>query len=353
MTKEAGSISNSTGLVPGTPVYVGEKRSGKAEVSILEYSEGIVRELNASEEEGFLKPKTDSSVTWINVDGVHDTATVEKIGGLFGLHPLLLEDIVNTSQRPKCEFFDDYVFVVVKMIYSGEEGGIISEQVSVFFNKNYVISFQERKGDVFDSVRNRIRSGKGRIRKMGADYLAYSLLDAVVDNYFNILEEIGEKIEDIEEELILEPGEEMLKSLHKLKRGMIFLRKAVWPLREVISYFFKTDSKYVKKATGIYLRDLYEHTVQVIDTVETYREMISSMQDIYLSSLSNKMNEIMKFLTIFASIFIPLTFIAGVYGMNFRYMPELDWKWSYFAVLGVMAAVTGTLLIYFKKKNWL
>ena len=352
MTKAIDKISGSTGLVPGTMVHVGEKRQGKAAITVIDYNEERASEIETVIKNDFLKANDGSSVTWINVDGVHDIETVERIGGDFGIHPLLLEDIVNTAQRPRCEYTDEYVFAIIKMIYAGCDGEIISEQVSIFLNKNFVISFQERKGDVFDAVRERIRTAKGRIRKMGADYLAYSLMDAVVDNYFKVLEDIGEKIEAIEETLISEPEPGTLHSLHKLKRGMIFLRKAVWPLREVISSFSKLESKFFKKSTGIYLRDLYEHTIQVIDTVETYRDMISGMLDVYLSGLSNKMNEVMKFLTIFASIFIPLTFIAGVYGMNFRYMPELDWKWAYFGVLGLMAAVAGTLLIYFKRKNW-
>lgn len=353
MPKQIDKISGSTGLVPGTLVHVGEKLSGKVGVAVIEYSEDKVREVDHAGEDDYLSIASEPLITWINVDGVHDIDTIQKIGERFGIHSLVLEDIVNTSQRPRCEYFDDHIFAIIKMIYEGNNGEIISEQVSLFINKHYVISFQEKKGDVFDAVRDRIRFGKGRIRKMGSDYLAYSLMDAVVDNYFNLLEGIGEKIEDIEETLILEPGPEILHSLHKLKRGMIFLRKAVWPLREVISSFSKTDSKIIRKSTGIYLRDLYEHTIQVIDTIETYRDMISGMLDVYLSSLSNRMNEVMKFLTIFASIFIPLTFIAGVYGMNFRYMPELEWKWAYFGVLSLMAAVAGTLLIYFKKKKWL
>ncbi|MFA6636617.1 MAG: magnesium/cobalt transporter CorA [Candidatus Omnitrophota bacterium] len=353
MVKEIGSVSERSASTDVSMTTSGNAEEGKTEIAVIEYNEPKFLEIVSAGEEEYLKDRDASSVTWINVDGVHDFEIVKKIGEKFGLHPLLIEDIVNTSQRPRCEYFDEHVFATVKMIYSKEDGEIISEQVSILLNKNCVISFQERKGDVFDIVRGKIRTGKGRIRKMGADYLAYSLIDAVVDNYFKVLEDIGEKIEAIEETLITDPGPEILQSMHKLKRGMIFLRKAVWPLREVISSLSKMESKFFKKSTGIYLRDLYEHTIQVIDTVETYRDMISGMLDIYLSGLSNRMNEVMKFLTIFASIFIPLTFIAGVYGMNFHFMPELNWKWAYFFVLGLMAAVAGTLLIYFKRKNWL
>ncbi len=353
MSRDIDKISQTAGLVPGTLVHVGDRGYGKSDISVIEYGEEKARERAADADEDIFSQSEGASVVWINVDGVSDTEAVARIGEKFGVHPLTLEDIVNTTQRPRCEFFDDHFFVIIKMIYLGDDGGVISEQVSILLNKNFVISFQERKGDVFDPVRERIRSGKGRIRKMGPDYLVYSLLDAVVDNYFKVLESIGESIEGIEETLVTDPEPDILLALHKLKRGMISLRKAVWPLREVISSLAKMESKFFKKSTGIYLRDLYEHTIQVIDTVETYRDTLSGMLDIYLSSLSNKMNEVMKFLTIFASIFIPLTFIAGVYGMNFKYMPELSWKWAYFGVLGLMAAVAGILLIYFKRKNWL
>jgi magnesium transporter len=228
-----------------------------------------------------------------------------------------------------------------------------SEQVSLILGPNFVISFEEDEGDVFDAVRERIRAGKGRIRKLGPDYLAYSLLDAVVDNYFIVLEKLGEDVEDVEEELIRSPDRETVHEIHALKREMIYLRKSVWPLREVISGLERTESELIKDSTGIFLRDVYDHTIQVIDTVETYRDMLSGMLDIYLSSLSNRMNEVMKVLTIIATIFIPLTFIAGVYGMNFKFMPELEWRWGYFVVLGVMAVIGVLMVILFKRRRWL
>jgi len=270
------------------------------------------------------------------------------------LHPLILEDIVNTEQRPKMEDFEQYIFVVLKMLqYNEKEDEIIAEQVSLILGSNFVISFQETEGDIFDPIRDRIRNSKGRIRKMGADYLAYALLDAVVDNYFTILEKIGEKIETVEEELVANPIPETLQIIHTMKREMIFLRKSVWPLREVVGGLQRAESALIQESTGIYLRDVYDHTIQVIDTIETFRDMISGMLDIYMSSVSNKMNEVMKVLTIFAAIFIPLTFIAGIYGMNFQYMPELEWQLGYFAVLLIMLLVAVSLLVYFRKKKWL
>ena len=293
------------------------------------------------------------TVTWINIDGVDRVDVIEKLGKHFNLHPLALEDIVNTGQRPKMEDFLDYILLVLKMLYHDEkEGEFKAEQISLILGPNWVISFQENAGDVFDPIRERIRSDKGRIRKMGADYLVYALMDAIVDNYFIILEKIGENIEEIEDNLVTNPAPETLQALHNLKRQMIFLRKSVWPLREVISRLERWESQLVNKSTDIYLRDLYDHTIQVIDAIETFRDMLSGMLDIYLSSVSNRMNEVMKVLTIIATIFIPLTFVAGLYGMNFKFMPELEWPWGYPFVLLVMFAIGILMVIYFRKKKW-
>jgi len=260
------------------------------------------------------------------LDGIHQLDNIEKIGEHFKIHPLVLEDIMNTGQRPKMEDFNDYLFIVLKMLsYDEEENETKTEQVSLILSSKFVISFQESEGDVFDPVRERIRSDRGRIRKMGVDYLAYSLIDAIVDNYFMVLEKIGEKIEDIEDELVKNPTPEVLHTIHRLKRELIFLRKSVWPLREVISRLERWESPLIDKSIDIYLRDVYDHTIQVIDALETFRDMLSGMLDIYLSSLSNRMNEVMKVLTIIATIFIPLTLISSIYEMNFKYMPELDW----------------------------
>lgn len=304
--------------------------------------------------------KDKPTVSWINIDGIHDTDLIEKVGKQFGLHPLLLEDIVNTGQRPKMEDFDEHLFIVLKMFYYHEKRDeVISEQISLILGKTYVISFQEEAGDVFDPIRDRIRKCKGRIRKMGADYLAYALLDAVVDNYFGVLERFGEKIERIEENLVVDPNPEKLHAIHSLKREMVLLRKSVWPLRELVSGLERSESPLITESTGIYLRDVYDHTIQVIDTIETFRDMLSGMVDLYMSSISNKMNQVMQVLTIIATIFIPLTFIAGVYGMNFDpatspfNLPELGWYWGYPMVWVVMIVVAILMIIYFKKKNWL
>ncbi|MBU2529030.1 MAG: magnesium/cobalt transporter CorA [Candidatus Omnitrophota bacterium] len=347
-------ISKTAGHIPGEMIYVGEKKEGAVSVSLIDYDDKALSEKEISDVEELFPLKETPTVSWININGLRDTRLIEKLGGHFGIHSLTLEDIVNTAQRPKYEDFDSYIFVVLKMLMLDASGkGIVSEQVSLVLGANFVISFQEKKGDVFDAIRERIRQNKGRIRRAGPDYLAYSLLDAVVDNYFSILENTGEQIEEMEEKLLANPSPQTLRKIHDLKRGIIFLRKSVWPLREVAGSLERGESKLIKKSTVIFLRDLYDHTIQVIDTVETFRDMLSGTLDIYLSSVSNRMNEIMKVLTIFAAIFIPLTFLAGIYGMNFEFIPELKWRWGYFYALGLMAAVGFGLLIFFRRKKWL
>jgi len=265
-----------------------------------------------------------------------------------------MEDIVNTEQRPKMEDYGDYIYIVLRMLYRDDKAGtVVGEQVSLIFGSNFVISFQEREGDVFDPVRDRITKAKGRIRKAGPDYLAYALLDAIVDNYFVVLESAGEMIEDTEEQLAIDPSPEILQSIRRLKKEMIFLRKSVWPLRELVSGLERCESPLFHKTTTVYLKDVYDHSIQIIDTVESYRDTISGMLDIYVSSINNKMNEVMKVLTIFASIFIPLTFVVGIYGMNFEFMPELGWRWGYFTLLSIMVVIGVSMVFYFKRKRWL
>lgn len=340
------------GAPPGTVVYQGEERTEKVKISLIEYNETefIEKEFyDLSECLDFVNP---ALVKWMNVDGIHRVELIEAIGKRFNIHPLTLEDVVNTRQRPKFEDYDNYVVAIMKMIHYDTE--LHSEQLSVVLIEGMVISFQEADGgDAFDLIRNRIRQGKGRIRKMGADYLAYALIDAVVDCYFNILEKIGDKIELLEEELITEPSKETMQHLHFMKREMIFLRKAVWPMRELVNNMERSETELIKPTTDIYLRDVNDHIIRVIDTVETYRDLLSGMMDIYLSSVSNRMNEVMKVLTIITTIFVPVTFIAGVYGMNFEFMPELHSKWGYPLTWIVMLTVMISLMTYFRKKKWL
>ena len=351
MTKPVKKYSKHIGLPPGTLVYTGERKVESVRITLIDYDEQNFQEKQVSSIEECFEFKETPTITWINIDGIHEVDVVEKLGKHFDLHPLSLEDILDTNQRPKFEDFEKYLFIVLKMLSYGDE--IEEEQVSLVLGENFVISFQERVGDVFEPIRDRIRNSKGRIRKSGADYLCYSLMDAVVDNYFSILERIGDKIESMEEKLISAPTQKTLQQIHKLKREMIILRKSIWPLRELINGLQRNESSLIGETTGIYLRDTYDHTIQVIDTVESLRDVVSGMLDIYLSSISNSMNAVMKVLTIIATIFIPLTFIAGIYGMNFRYMPELEWRWAYPLVLVVMGIVAIGMLIYFRKKKWL
>ncbi len=346
--------SRKAGLPPGTLVHIGEKKLESPRITVIDYDEQNFQEKEISTIEECFPFKQSPTVTWINIDGIHDISIIEKLGGHFDLHPLILEDILNTGQRPKCEDYDNHIYTVLKMLsYDDKSETIRAEQVSLVLGANFVISFQESVGDVFEQIRDRLRNDKGRVRKMASDYLTYALIDAVVDGYFIILEKLGEKIESMEEQLVAEPTSKTLQRIHSVKRELISLRKSVWPLRELINGLAKTGSSLIKESTRVYLRDVYDHTIQVIDTVETFRDMVSGMLDIYLSSISNRMNAVMKVLTIIATIFIPLTFVAGVYGMNFKYMPELGWRWGYAAVLLVMAVVAVIMLIYFKTKKWL
>jgi magnesium transporter len=354
MVRFTDKTSKKAGLPPDTLVHIGEKRAEKVRIRLMNYHEGHFEERDLSSVEECLPYKDKDSVTWINIDGIHQVDMVEKIGRHCGLHPLVLEDILNTNQRPKMEDYEDYLFIILKMISYDEAQRLLHvEQVSVVVGRRFVISFQESEGDVFESVRERLRKGKGRIRKGGPDYLAYALMDAVVDNYFLVLEKIGEDIEELEAEVIDKPAPATVESIHNLKRELLFLRKSVWPLREAVAALEKGDSPLIQERTTVYLRDVYDHTIQVIDTIETFRDMVSGMMDVYLSSLSNRMNEVMKVLTVIATLFIPLTFIVGIYSMNFKVMPELEWRYGYGLVWVVMALVAFLMLFYFRKKKWL
>lgn len=346
--------SKKAGLAPGTLVFVGEKKAEKVTFTIIDYDADNLQETEVETVEECVAYRDKKSVTWINISGIHDVAVIEKIGEKFNLHPLLMEDIVNTEQRPKLEDYEDYLSVILKMLYSEGENHVIQhEQISLIVAPGLVISLQEKEGDVFEPVRQRIRKGKGRIRKSGADYLAYALIDTVVDHYFKIFEEIGENIEELQEEILKNPSPEILQSIQDLKREMIFIRRSIWPLQEIISGLLRSESVLIREDILPYLRDVYDHTIQVIDTAETFRDMLSGMLDIYLSSVSNKMNEVMKVLTIMATIFIPLTFIAGIYGMNFEFMPELKWHWSYPLLWVVLITIFVAMVFWFKRKKWL
>jgi magnesium transporter len=344
--------SKKIGLPAGSLVHVGDETSDRVRITVLDYKNNKFEEKQVTKVEECFHYKRTPTVTWINVDGIHRVDLVEKLGKHFGLHPLLMEDIVTTDQRPKMEDFGNYLYIVAKMMYYNDKNEVNSEQISFVIGKNFLLTFQESVGDIFEPVRNRIRTGKGKIRKFGPDYLAYALLDAIVDNYFLILENTGEEIELLEEEVLANPAKESVRDMHLLKRQMIFLSRAAWPLREVISKLAIGETKFIKPETRPYLRDIYDHIIEVIDSMEVYREIIGGMLEVYLNSINNRLNEVMKVLTIIATIFMPLTFFAGVYGMNFHYMPELSWKLGYLFFWIIILITTIIMVIYFKKKKW-
>lgn len=339
---------------PGTITYIGRKEDKETSLEVIDYNkESFERYVSKTPEDAF-KFEEASRTTWINIDGLGNTAEVEKLGKYYGLHPLIMEDIVNTNQRPKIEEYQDFLFIVAKMLYFKEDGQLENEHISFVLGKDYVLSFQETGGDVFDGVRERLSSAKGKIRSRGSDYLVYALLDAIVDNYFKVIEEMSDRIETLEEQLFTtQPSNDITFEIQELKRTILRIRRAVFPLREVVSRMEKIENELIQEQTRNYIRDLYDHIIQVSENIEIYREMAWSVMDMYMTTISNKMNEVMKVLTIMATIFIPLTFIAGVYGMNFEYMPELEWKYSYFVLWGIMLLILAGMIYYFKQKKWL
>ena len=350
--KHAG-YATKAGMSPGTMVFIGEQQVDKARIDIIRYDDAGLKEMSDVSPEQCRDCSAASGVTWINVNGIHNVALIELLGKHFDLHPLTLEDIVNTTQRPKVEEFPNYVYVVLKMMVFDEAANRLEiEHVSLILGNNYVISFQEREGDVFGYVRERIRNAKGRIRSMKADFLAYALMDAAVDHYFLAVERIGDRIEDMDDHIMSHPKPGDIQNVHHLKREILKFRKAVWPLREEVGALEKSETALIRPETRVFLRDLYDHIIQIIDMVETFRDILGGIHDTYLSSVSNRMNEIMKVLTIISTIFIPMTFIAGVYGMNFEHMPELKWPFGYYLTWGVMLMIAFSLLYFFKRRKW-
>ena len=344
-----------TGLAPGSIIYTGEIHTDRIEIEVIDYSDEYIQEVNLLDVDELARYNNDSTVTWINIQGLHDVALIAKIGDIMGLHALTLEDIVDTAQRPKVEEFDGYSYLTFKMInYDNHIKKIEVQQVSVVMSKNFVICFQERPGDVFDDVRKRLRNGKGRARKRGSDYLAYMLLDVTIDFYFETLDGVYERIEGLEELVIKRPDKVSMAAIQLLKKDLIQLRKFMKPVRDALLTLVNRETEGFSDHTIMFLRDSYDHVEQVLENLDTYREMVTSIMDIYLSQLSNKMNEVMKVLTLIATIFIPLTFVAGVYGMNFENMPELGWEWSYpYGFYGIITVITIVMIAYMKSKRWL
>ena len=352
-TELFGIKAQEVGLPPGSLVHVGKQKIEEPVISMVDYYQDYFNTRTDITLEEATTLKDTETVSWINLSGIHDTSLIELFGQRFGIHNLALEDILNTQHRPKVEEMEDYNLIILKMLFFDDATqSIDTEQISLILGPHYVLTFQEREGDVFDGVRSRLQRSNGRIRQRGTDYLAYALIDSIVDSYFQIMEKIGDNLTQLEEDLLENPNQTVLERVHHYKRQLILLRKSVWPLREVISELYKEESMLIREDTRVFLRDLYDHTIQVLDTVEIFRDTVSGLQDLYMSAVGNRMNEIMKVLTIMASIFIPLTFIAGIYGMNFEYMPELKWRYGYFMAWGVMLGCLVGMVVYFRSKKW-
>lgn len=344
--------SAKAGLPPGALVLVGDQKEERVTIELIDYSEDVASETEVIDV-GFLEESLQTStVSWVNINGIHNTEAIDAIGKVYGIHNLVLEDILNTDHRPKVEPFEDYVFFTMKMMWYNEEDELEREQISIVFGKPYVLCFQERKGDIFDPIRERIRTDSGLIRKKGTDYLVYRLIDTVVDNYFIIIERIEERVEDLEELITADTDDDHTRTIQHLKREIITLKRALLPLREAVSGLEKGVSDLVHQENEKYFRDVYDHLIQIADNLETNREVLSGLMDMQMANMSNRMNQVMKVLTVIATIFIPLTFIAGIYGMNFDNMPELHYKNGYFVVWGVMLAVFLMMLVYFRRKKW-
>ena len=343
------------GSIPGTVEYIGKPRQDEVHIELLEYDESTIANLhtlsNVKDIEGYL---SHPGIKWIQVTGVHNSEILNELGTRFGIISLDLEDIANTTQRPRIEEREDYIFMIFKVLQIHSESREVTiEQVSMIIGPNYVLSFHETAPLVFDTLRNRILTSKGRVRKMKSDYLAFTIIDIIIDHYFTIIEDIGESIEEIEEELITSPGQASQEAIYKIKRRLGYVKKTIWPAREVLNQLQRSDHQLIHDETRIYFRNNYDHTIQIIETLESLRDLTSGMMDLYLSTVSYKMNEIMKVLTIFSTIFIPLTFFAGVYGMNFKYLPELELKSGYFIFWCAMTVITLIMLSFFRRKKWL
>lgn len=346
--------SGKVGLPPGTLVHVGEERTQPVKINVMDYDDGtFIEKTSQSLEECFYYAET-KSVTWIDIVGIHNMPMMEKLGAHFQIHPLMMEDIVNSTTRPKAEEAPFHVFIALKMArYDEANHEILMEQVSFIVSPHVLITFQETEGDVFDSVRERLRNRRGRIRALGIDFLAYSLMDVLVDHYFVVLEKVGEELIRIEERIMNDNCDDLTHEIHKIKNDLITLRQAIWPMRDLVSQLARGEVALFKKSTLPFIRDVYDHAVQVVDSIENYREFTSSLQNIQLSKVSQRTNEVMKVLTMMATVFIPLTFVTGVYGMNFEHMPELSWQFGYAFVWGIILAIVAGLLIYFRRKKWI
>ena len=354
MIESSTNISEKVGMSPGSLIHIGDIHDQDQLITINDYSKNACKVINVESIDDILQFKDKDTVTWVNIEGLKNIEIVESIGQAFNIHPLVLEDILNTHQRPKFEDFEDYQYIVLKGLFlESADITVIYEQISILLLNNFVFTFKEKKDDLFLPIVKRIQNDKSRIRSLGSDYLTYAILDSIIDQNFALLESLDEVIDSIEEELLINPATKTLKRIQGIKRELIYVRRSISPLRELLSSILRNESHLIEEKTQIYFRDVYDHVLRISETIELQRDMVYGLMDMYQTSISNKMNEVMKVLTVFASIFIPLTFIAGVYGMNFEYMPELKWRLAY-PILWVVFIIVGIgLLVYFRRKKWL
>jgi magnesium transporter len=355
MYPELRKRAQKAGQPPGTIMYTGSLKDQKISITKIIYGEHDFHEWQGTSLSDMPSGETELGVTWINVEGAHNADVLEIFAKEYKIHPLTVEDIANVDQRPKVEIFDDYIYITLKMfLWDKKRHTFTKDQVSMVLGKNFLLTFQENQHNLFKPIQERLRGAAGqRLRQNGSDYLAYRIMDAIIDYYFVVLEAIGDNLEKTEEMIIADPKPQSTRTIYQLKHQLMVLRKSIWPTRELVSHLLQVENAWVSPFTRVYLRDLYDHVVQAIDTIETFRDVIASLLDIYLSVITNRMNEVMKVLTIIATIFIPITFITSLYGMNFVYMPELQWRWGYFTVLGGMTIIALIMLSYFRRKKWL
>jgi magnesium transporter len=354
MSDSLSNISEKTGMPPGSLVHIGKILEAETRISLIDYSKENIEEQAIRSIDEILEYKEKDTVTWVNIEGLKDVELIDAIGRMFNIHPLVLEDILNTHQRPKFEEYDDYIYIVLKgALLESDRFAVDYEQISILVLNNFVFTFKEKQDDLFVTLRKRLKNSKSRFRSMGSDYLTYAILDVIVDLNFKLLDTLDETIDILEDELLTNPTSETLVKIQRIKRELINARRTISPLRELLGAILRSDTALIHERTHIYYRDVHDHALRITEALEAYRDMLSGLLDIYISSVSNKMNEVMKVLTVFASIFIPLTFIAGIYGMNFEYMPELKWKWAYPTLWIGFIAIPIILLVYFKRKKWL
>lgn len=352
--KKRKKTSIKIGLSPGAFVHVGDKKIDNVILELHDYDEQHYSSRYLKTIEEALPFKNTLSVSWLNINGLHDVEVIQKLCRQFDIHPLVIEDILNTEQRPKIEIFDNYIFITMKMLtYDKKQNEIQDEQISLILGKHFVLSFQEQEGDVLGPLRDRLNGGAGRLRKLGSDYLMYAIMDIIIDHYFYVLECMDDEINQLEDMVMNTPVQSQLQRIHYLKRELVDFRRAVWPVREVVSTLTREEYNLITRTTEPFLRDLYDHVFNTSEMIESLRDMVSGLMDVYLSNVSNRMNEVMKVLTIIATIFIPLSFFAGIYGMNFEYMPELKWHYSYFILWGFIIIAAGSMVYFFRRKKWL